>query len=84
MNSILTGHYWKVSENVFNIQVTCESSDEKVVSDFFSNWTNAGEGIDHERHKKILIFTKTFTNEAEFNKIIRTINKNTIILEEAV
>lgn len=83
MSKLMTGHYWKVSDNELSVQVSYKEENEEIIYDFFSDWTNVGEGIDTKRDKKILIFKKSFANTTEFVKIINTLNKNNTILKEA-
>lgn len=83
MSKLMTGHYWKVSDNELSVQVSYKEENEEIIYDFFSDWINVGEGIDTKNDKKILIFKKSFSNTTEFDKIINTINKNNTILKEA-
>lgn len=83
MSRLMTGHYWKVSENELSVQVSYEAENEEIIYDFFSGWTNVGEGIDPKKDKKILIFKKSFSNTTEFDKIINTLSKHNTILKEA-
>jgi len=83
VSSLMTGHYWKVSDNELSIQVCYEAENEEIIYDFFSDWINVGEGIDTKKDKKILIFKKSFSNTTEFDKIINTLSKHNTILKEA-
>jgi len=83
VSRLMTGHYWKVSDNELSVQVYYEEENEEIIYDFFSDWINVGEGIDPKKDKKILIFKKSFSNTTEFDKIINTLSKHNTILKEA-
>jgi len=83
VSKLMTGHYWKVSDNELSVQVSYEAENEEIIYDFFSGWTSVGEGIDPKKDKKILIFKKSFSNTTEFDKIINTLSKHNTILKEA-